>query len=315
VVAAIERGVRDRFGTPRAGELWIGDDAAVVQAPPGALVLAADAALAGVHADLSLVSLGDLGWKAMAAAISDIGAMGARPLHALVTIGVPGGVDVAEIVSGVLDAGREWGCTVVGGDLTRADQALVSVAVTGALDEPDGAPVTRAGAVAGDAVLVTGPLGASAAGLRLLQAGAGGRPEEALPQGPEGVAGNLLAAHRRPRARVAEGRAARLGGASAMIDVSDGLSIDLERLAVASGVGIALVGVPVAPGATEEEALGGGEDFELVIATRDPDRLLGQFARAGLRPPLPIGTCTADPSVRTLRGRPLPLTGWQHELG
>jgi thiamine-monophosphate kinase len=301
VVLRIQRAVSERFGLPPAGEIWIGDDAAVVE-HHGPLVLAADAVVAGVHADLALVGLDDLGWKAMAASISDLAAMGARPLHSLVTICAPAGVDVDQVVAGVLDAGRAWACTVVGGDLTQADQVMVNVAVTGTLDDPPGPAVTRSGATPGDHLFVTGELGASAAGLRLLRAGSAD-------------GGSTLAlAHRRPRARVAEGRAARALGAGAMIDVSDGLSLDLHRLAVASGVGLTLEDVPVAPGATEGEALGGGEDYELVIATASPGRLVDGFARAGLRPPLEIGRCSAEAARRTLRGVPLALAGWQHDL-
>jgi thiamine-monophosphate kinase len=319
VVARIERAVLERFGAVPEGEIWIGDDAAVVAGTGGPLVLATDAAVAGVHADLELVSLGDLGWKAMAATISDIGAMGGRPLYALVTLCVPAGVDVDQLVAGVVDAGRAWDCAVVGGDLSGADQVMVSVAVTGTLDDGSLPPVTRGGASPGDHLFVTGELGASAAGLRLL------RIRRTLgtdrPTGPSEYGAMdtesdaaLVVAHRRPRARVSEGRAARAAGATAMIDVSDGLSLDLHRLAVASGVGVELVDVPVARGATEEEALGGGEDFELVIATGSPQRLIGQFERVGLRPPLRIGRCTSDRAQRTLRGGPLVLAGWQHDL-
>jgi thiamine-monophosphate kinase len=100
-----------------------------------------------------------------------------------------------------------------------------------------------------------------------------------------------------------------------MIDVSDGLAIDLHRLADASGVGFRLHALPVAPGATREEALGGGEDYELVVATPDPDALAGAFAAAGLRPPLVIGACTADPDDRRLDGEPLARLGWEHPVG
>ncbi|MGH9087153.1 MAG: AIR synthase-related protein, partial [Acidimicrobiales bacterium] len=100
----------------------------------------------------------------------------------------------------------------------------------------------------------------------------------------------------------------------AMIDVSDGLARDLHRLADASGVGFRLDGLPVADGATEEEALGGGEDYELVVATANPEALLRAFAAAGLRPPVVIGGCSADPARRELHGAALAPTGWEHRL-
>jgi thiamine-monophosphate kinase len=289
------------LGVPPPGEVWIGDDAAVVAAPAGRFVFATDAAVGGVHADLSLTGLDDLGWKALVATVSDIGAVGARPTYAVVDFCAPSGTDLVLLATGVAEAAAACACPVVGGDVTTAADVVVAVAATGVL-EGDGPAVLRSGASQGDVLFVTGPLGASAAGLRVLRTGAPG-PSSAV------------AAHRRPRARIAEGVEARRAGATAMMDVSDGLGIDLHRLAEASGVGVALDCVPVADGATEEEALGGGEDFELVVATPDPARLVGAFAAAGLRAPIEIGRCTDDAAERTLRGLPLARAGFEHRLG
>jgi thiamine-monophosphate kinase len=122
-------------------------------------------------------------------------------------------------------------------------------------------------------------------------------------------------AHRRPRARLAEGVAARCAGTSAMIDVSDGLLLDLARLADASAVGFALEEVPVCPGATLDDALGGGDDYELVMAHPDGAVLTRAFADSGLRPPLVIGSCVGDPATRTLRGEGVSLRGYVHPWG
>ena len=289
------------LGLPPDGDVWIGDDAAIVSVPRGRLVIATDAAVAGVHADLSLTGLDDLGWKALTATVSDIGAVGARPSYAVVDFCVPPGIDPVLLATGVAEAAAEWACPVVGGDVTTAQEVAVSAAAIGVL-EGEGPPVLRSGASPGDRLLVTGPLGASAAGLRLLRAGL---REPASP----------IAAHARPLARIAEGVVARDAGAAAMMDVSDGLAIDLHRLADASGVGVVLHTVPVAPGATEEEALGGGEDFELVVASPDPAGLVDAFVSAGLRPPIEIGRCSADRAERTLRGRPLERSGFEHAIG
>ncbi|HET7488951.1 MAG TPA: thiamine-phosphate kinase [Acidimicrobiales bacterium] len=296
---AVIEGLRRRLPGPPPGETWIGDDAAVVAPPAGRLLLAADAVVAGVHADLSLVGLDDLGWKAVAANVSDIAAMGGRPLHLLVTVCAPRGTDVDVLFAGVAEAAAAYGCPVVGGDLAGAPELVVAVAVTGTTG--DGPAVLRSGARPGDRLFATGPLGASAAGLRLLRAGAAGDDP-------------LVRAHRRPEARVAGGAAAREAGATAMVDVSDGLAADAGHLAEASGVGLALDRVPVAAGATGDEALGGGEDYELVFAAHDPVRVAGAFAAAGLPPPVEIGRCTADPAERTLAGRPLPAAGWEHDF-
>ena len=303
-------------GPPPPGEIWIGDDAAVVVPPPGTLLLATDAAVAGVHADLGLVGPEDLGWKALTATVSDVAAMGGRPLHALVTLCGPPDTDLDRLNRGVAEASAEWSCPVVGGDLSVAPVPVVVVALSGTVEPGGPAPVTRAGAAPGDHLFVTGVLGASAAGLRVLRSARSAGAERPDPSGATATsAAPLVAAHRRPRARVAEGEAARRAGASAMIDVSDGLALDAGRLATASGVGLALDQVPVAPGATLEEALGGGEDYELVVATPDPGALLGHFEAAGLRRPLPIGVATADPAERRLGEVALEPAGWQHHFG
>jgi thiamine-monophosphate kinase len=165
-------------------------------------------------------------------------------------------------------------------------------------------PLLRSGAAPGDALLVTGPLGASAAGLRLLRAGQGDDPSAAA----------AVLAHRRPVARLDEGEVARLAGASAAIDVSDGLAADLHHLITASGIGVDLDDVPAAPGASRDEALGGGEEYELVLATTDPDGLRRAFEAAGLRPPVAVGRCTDRPGRLTLGGRPLAGVGWRHRF-
>jgi thiamine-monophosphate kinase len=299
VVARIAAAMERASGRAPLGSVWIGDDAAVVPSPAGRLVLATDAAVGGVHADLTVVGLDDLGWKALTATVSDIAAVGARPCHALVTFCVPPGTDVDRLAAGVAEASTAWGCPVVGGDLTSAQEVVVNAAVAGTLDGP-APPVLRSGAAPGDQLVVTGPLGASAAGLRRLR---------------EGVRGTALVnAHLRPVARLAEGAAARSAGATAMMDVSDGLAIDVHRMADASRVGVVLSHVPVAPGATESEALSGGEDFELVIATPDVAALRAAFAAAGLAPPVAVGYVTEDPEERTLAGGPLAREGWQHRV-
>jgi thiamine-monophosphate kinase len=301
----IER-LRRRLAAP-AGQTWVGDDAAVVTGPTGALLLAADAVVAGVHADLALVGLDDLGWKAMVANVSDIAAMGGRPTYALVTVAGPlGDLDVDLLYDGLTAAGEAYGCPVVGGDLSSAPTLVVTVAMTGDGGVGGPPPVLRSGARPGDTLFTTGPLGSSAAGLALLRAD---RAREAP---------DLALAHRRPRARVAEGRAARAAGATAMIDVSDGLAADVRHLAEASGVGVVIEHVPVAIGVNrvsddpETLALGGGEDFELVFAAPDPGRVEAAFAEAGLGRPIRVGRCTADAGERRLGDGGLPLVGWEH---
>ncbi|HEX3839403.1 MAG TPA: thiamine-phosphate kinase [Acidimicrobiales bacterium] len=306
-------GARMDRGRPPDGETWIGDDAAVVRRPEGALgLLSTDLVVAGVHVDLELSHLDDLGYKALMVTVSDLAAMGGRPDHVLVSIASPPGTDLDRLADGLAQAAEETGGVVVGGDLSGSATLMVSVAVSGSLHRSTHlGPLFRSGANPGDQLLVTGPLGGSAAGLRLLRL----RQAQRVTTEPSTEEGELLRAHRRPVARLGEGETARLSGASAAIDISDGLVADLRHLARASGVGVDLAEVPVAPGATQDEALGGGEDYELLLATRDPARLQQAFAEAGLRPPIPIGRCTGDPDRLELGGAPLPAGGWRHQLG
>jgi thiamine-monophosphate kinase len=286
---------------PPAGETWIGDDAAVVAPPPDNLLLTADLVVAGVHVDLDLVGTHDMGWKAMSANVSDIAAMAGRPLRALVSVAGPGSTDLDSLFSGLAEAAEHYRCPVVGGDLANAGVLVVSVAVIGTTGARPA--VLRSGARPGDSLFVTGPLGASAAGLEVLRSGrAGDAPA-------------LAAAHRRPQARVEEGQAARAAGATAMIDLSDGLAIDLDRLGEASGVGVALTALPVSEGASVEQALGGGEDYELAFSAADTDAVAAAFRAARLRSPVRIGSCTGDPEERRLDDRRLEPTGWEHDWG
>ena len=284
----------------------MGDDAAVVRPGPGLALLTTDMSVAGVHADLALVELDDLGWRAVAVSLSDIAAMGGTAARLVVAAAGPPLTDMDRLLAGVAEAAASHRCPIVGGDLSGGGEVTVVVSVLGRVDEEPG-PVLRGGARAGDHLFVTAPLGAGAAGLRTLRETAAGG--DGL---PSSAARAVAEAYRRPRARLGEGVAARRAGATAMIDVSDGLAADLGHLASESGVGFRLHHVPVAPGATREEALGGGDDYELVFAAPDADRVASTFVDEGLAPPIPIGVCTADGGERRYRDEVLEARGWEH---
>ena len=289
-----------------------GDDAAVLAAGGGELVLTADALIEGVHFDLGITSARDLGYKAIVVSVSDIAAMGASPRAALVTLALRadlGAAWVIELYGGMREACSEHALWLVGGDLSRADQVAISVTVTG--EVAPGRAVTRAGGSPGDLIAVTGALGASAAGLRVAR---GGRVRGELDRA-------LLHAHARPVARVGEGAVLARHGATAMMDVSDGLAIDLGRLVRASEAGarLRLGDVPVADGATLEDALGGGEDYELLVALPGIESL--EAAAAELReaygaPLAAIGEIVAGEGVTAVdpagAERPLEPEGWDH---
>lgn len=299
--------LHERLPPGPPGEVWVGDDAAVLSAVDGSVLFTIDSAVAGVHADLELVGLDDFGWKALARAVSDVAAMGGDAWRAVVAVSGPAGVDIALLYDGVAAAAAAFDCPVVGGDLSSATELIVTVAVTGVVPAGEPGPVTRSGAGPGDRVWVTGPLGRAAAGLRLLQ-----EPGSSA-AGEEGVRSELTGWHRRPHPRLAAGRTARRCGATAMIDVSDGFAIDTARLAEASGLAIELADVPVATGATADDAMGGGEDYELVICAPAQVDLAEVFTAGALPPPIEVGGCAAGtPGELRRDGRRLPVPGWRH---
>ncbi|MCB0872772.1 MAG: thiamine-phosphate kinase [Actinobacteria bacterium] len=264
-----------RIVTNRGGVLLgIGDDAAVLGIP-SPVIAAHDMVVEDVHFRWSTSEPEDVGHKALAVNLSDLAAMGAAPVAALVGLGLPAGTtpDVVErIYRGMERLAGAHGCTIAGGDISRSAVTVVSVSVLGGLDGV-GSAVRRDGARPGDLVSVTGALGASAAGLALLEDAALIRPAETE---------DLLAAHRRPIPQVELGRRLAAHGVHAMLDCSDGLVQDAGRLAEASGaeVLIDLDLVPIAPGVARVAdqlgvdpamfASGGGEDYALIVAHPEP---------------------------------------------
>jgi thiamine-monophosphate kinase len=253
----------------------VGDDAAVIEPGRHQGVLTADMLVEGVHFELGSSSAHDLGYKAVAVNVSDVAAMGGSPRYGLACLGLSKAIEAAwvmELYGGMREAADEHGMALVGGDTSRADRAVVSMAVYG--EVPKGRAVTRSGGRPGDALVVTGALGGSAGGLRIARDAARHHTDALSTEWGRA----LLAVHERPRARVGEGQALAAAGASAMLDVSDGLAIDLARLCEESGVGarIRLADVPVAEGLRElagmievdplDVALQGGEDYELLAA-------------------------------------------------
>jgi thiamine-monophosphate kinase len=238
-----------------------GDDAAVVRARPFA-VTSIDTVAAGTHFDLTTHSPSDIGHKALASALSDLAAMGADPGEAYVSLALPPNYpesDALALTAAIAALARTTGTTVAGGDLVDAATLVVTVSVTGWADRAEDL-VGRDGARPGHAVGVTGELGGSAAGLAILE----GRLDGVA----AGLSDALVARHRRPQPRLATGLALAGAGASAMIDVSDGLATDARHLAEASAVRLEIDAgeLPLAPGVERPElAVTGGEDYELLF--------------------------------------------------
>lgn len=250
-----------------------GDDAAVT-VPGGATATSVDALVEGVHFRREQTSLRQIGRKALATALSDLAAMGAEPGEAYAVLGIPVDLDedgCLELLGGLAELAAETGTSLVGGDVTRAPLLSLAITVVGHAAAPERL-VTRAGGRPGDALLLTDEIGAAAAGLLTLERAetAAGIPEKTL--------GALRARQLDPHPRLDAGRALARCGATAMIDISDGLGGDATRLAEASGVGVSIdaARVPLAAGVAEvataagrdpiQLAVSGGEDYELLVA-------------------------------------------------
>lgn len=291
IIGEIVRRVGGEAGRARSAasvgllRLGIGDDAAILEPEQGKeWVVSCDAFLEGVHFLRGVMPADAVGWKALMRAASDLAAMGAAPRMFFLTLAIPGektGRWLEQFARGMGRAARRLGMELAGGDTTANDRVAISITVLGEVAR--GKAVQRAGAQAGDIIYVSGRLGRAELGLRILKAGMGG--------GRRNVA--LIRPHFYPEIRVALGRwlAAR-GVASAMMDISDGLSTDLARLARASGVGariwmdkVPCVSIPEglperfgrgrrAPSPLEL-ALHGGDDYELLFTVpRNKARLL-----------------------------------------
>src|SRR2546425_89837 len=287
----------------------LGDDAALVRLGGTTLAVSIDLSLEGVHFRTDWLSFKDIGWRATAAALSDLAAEGARPIGVLVALGIPSDDgrrttdDAVDIMAGVGAAARSVGARVLGGDLARSPRYLVDVCVLGIAERP----VRRSGARPGDGLWVTGRLGGAGLALAALRAGRGRRFAPALRR-----------RFARPVPRIAAGRWLARRGARAMIDISDGLAGDAGHVAAASGVGdaIELERVPCWPGVTPLAAVRSGEEYELLVAMPRRFGTAGAkaFGRATGLPLTRIGACIAGRGVRmTHDGRPItPPPGFDH---
>ncbi len=260
-----------------------GDDAAVIAAPSGSVVATTDTLVHGPDFRLAWSSGYDLGWKSAAVNLADVAAMGARPTALLVALAVPKHLRLS-FVERLADGFREAcealapGCAVVGGDLTVSD--VLTIAVTALGDLEGRAPVTRSGARAGDVVAIAGEVGQAAHGLGVLfgrfRADGDPIPVDTARLEPGETA--AIAAQLRPAPPIGLGTMAAVAGATAMMDVSDGLALDAGRMADASGVTIALRSEAL--GAEPLRALAGGEDHAL-LATFPRERLAPGFRVIG----------------------------------
>jgi len=244
------RAIFARLTELSAGGEDLGDDCALVPIGHTMLAVSIDCSLEGVHFRTDWLDFKEIGFRAAGAALSDLAADGATPFGLLVSLGLPDGDPASEIMAGVATMANNLGARILGGDLTRADRYIVDVCVLGTAERP----VRRSGARDGDALWVTGYLGGAALALAGFQAG------KRMPT----VLRNRYAC---PEPRIEAGRWLAAHGATAMIDISDGLAADAQHLAAASEVGVEinLEHVPCWEGVEAMAAVASGEEFELLL--------------------------------------------------
>lgn len=292
-----------------------GDDCAVVRMGDRLMLVTCDASLEDVHFKRDLAAPEDIGWKAMASALSDISAMGGVPRYCVITLGLPADLDPAtgeELFHGMKTCADASGALIIGGDVTRSPSGIV-IDVTAIGEAPDDRYVLRGGAQPGDVLVVTGTLGTAEAGLFA--------SEQCLDL-PK-----LKRAHFRPESRALAGQwLAREANARAMIDISDGLLQDAGHLIEASGCGIDIdpTAVPVDPLLMADDAEFGidplaiamtsGEEYELLAAipSENARAVATRFQEALGIPLTIIGKCTARGAGLTLAGNAADPMGFDH---
>jgi thiamine-monophosphate kinase len=295
--------------------IGIGDDAAAWQGDDSIQLASVDSFIEGVHFMPETTPWQEAGWKALAVNISDIAAMGGIPRYALVALSLPDDSEVDNVTAlytGMLKLAKQYGVTIVGGDISRAP--LVAIAVTILGSSPTQKILTRSSAKAGEIVAVTGSLGAAAGGMEVLQSQHRLAPE---------AESHLKNAFLHPTPRIAEGLLLVEQGVKTAIDISDGLVADLNQICKASGVGARLEveRVPIEPAVKAafsqralELALSGGEDYELLFTASS--EIIERVKKAASRPVTVIGKITDGKGVSLVdkESKPFKLakSGWEH---
>jgi len=297
----------------------IGDDAAAWYGDGSTQLATIDSFIQDVHFSLGVASWEDLGWKALAANLSDIAAMGGIPRYALVSLALPGYTEVDDVTAlykGMIELAQEFGVAIIGGDTSSAPVVAITITILGSTRKRDKNMLTRSAAEPGEKVAVTGELGAAAAGLEMLN--------KQLQFNPEATT-CLKNAYLHPYPRIAEGQLLVDQGVKTAIDISDGLISDLNHICKASQVSarIEIDRVPIQPTVKAnfgdkslELALSGGEDYELLFTASA--KIINKVRRAASCPITVIGEIVADRiggvTLIDRKGNPFNLgtTGWEH---
>jgi thiamine-monophosphate kinase len=320
--------IRARARAAERVRVGIGDDAAVIKTGEATdLIACSDLSVEGVHFRVEWSEARLIGRKALAVTLSDVAAMGGEARYAMISVALPASLSsefIDDLLQGFFDIADESNVSIVGGDTSSSvDSLFIDTAVIG--EARSGRAVTRAGARVGDSIYVTGSLGASALGLMLLEQGHRLNSEEG--DGPhERARYEALIKHLRPEPRLVAGKAiGEAGLATAMIDISDGLSTDLGHILDESRCGaiIHAADIPVAycveslaPEDALRFALNGGEEYELLFTTpRESRAKLGELSKALSLPITLIGEITAGDGLRLERDgayEHLPPAGYEH---
>jgi len=295
--------------------IGIGDDAAAWQGDDSIQLASVDSFIEGVHFTPETTPWPEVGGKALAANLSDIAAMGGIPRYALVSLALPDNSqveDIAALYNGMLKFAKQYGVTIIGGDISRAPLVAISITILGS--NPTKNVLTRSSAQAGDIVAVTGNLGAAAAGMEIVKS------QRHLGKEAEN---RLEDAFLHPTPRIAEGLLLVEQGVKTAIDISDGLVADLGQICKASQVAarIEVERVPIEPAVKTafkakalELALSGGEDYELLFTASA--EIVAKVKKAASVPVTTIGEIVAGKGVSLVdkQGKPFKLSkaGWEH---
>ena len=309
-----------------------GDDTAAWKSGVATELFTTDTMVEGVHFTRQTTPWRDLGWKSMASNISDVASMGGLPLYSLITLGLPPETEIAdleELYQGMLEINNQFGVAIIGGDMVRSPVVFITVSLTGV---HQGRPMTRSTAQPGDLIAVTGDLGGSGGGLKLmLEHGQGesdtyGRVSNPpLPAVSVEATDHLLKCHRRPQPAVAQGRILSEAGVATAMDISDGLADDLGKLCRASGLSARLFADKIPahtllkqafPEDWLDLALNGGEDYQLLFTAKQEtmEKVLPQLPE----PAAVVGAAVAGPPGRVVivdvqgRESQTPTVGWDH---
>lgn len=299
--------------------IGIGDDAAAWQGDASIQLATVDSLIQDVHFSLATASWSEVGWRAMAANLSDIAAMGGGPRYALVSLALPQHTEVEDVTAlyrGMIELAQQSGVAIIGGDISSAPLVAITITILGSTRNRDKDVLTRSAAEPGEQVAVTGYLGVSAAGLEMLS--------EQLTFDPEATS-YLRNAFLHPAPRITEGQLLLDAGVKTAIDISDGLISDLKQICKASQVGarVEIDCVPIQPlvkanfgDKSLELALSGGEDYELLFT--GSAEVIDRVKRAASCPVTVIGEIIADEAGEiTLidkEGNPFEFgkAGWEH---